>query len=104
MQSALAFVYPSRMEGFGLPVLEAMASGTAVVISQIEPLTSLVAEAGWIADVDNVDQWRSALEEACRDEEKRMVLAARGRERALHYSWEAAARMTMRCYERALSR
>ena len=71
MQSALAFVYPSRMEGFGLPVLEAMASGTAVVVSRIEPLTSLVGDAGWIADVDNVDQWRSALEEAWRDEEKR---------------------------------
>ena len=104
MQSARAFVYPSRMEGFGLPVLEAMVSGTAVVVSRIEPLTSLVADAGWIAEVDNVDQWRSALEEACRDEEKRMVLAARGRERALQYTWEATARMTMRCYERALSR
>jgi glycosyltransferase involved in cell wall biosynthesis len=103
MQSALAFVYPSRMEGFGLPVLEAMTSGTAVLVSRIEPLTSLVGNAGWIADVDDVDQWRIALEEACRDDDKRMALAARGRERARQYTWEAAARATMRCYEHALS-
>ena len=103
MQAALAFIYPSRMEGFGLPVLEAMTSGAAVVVARIEPLTSLVGDAGWIAGVDDVDQWRIALEEASRDEEKRVVLAARGQERARPYTWEAAARATMRCYERALS-
>jgi alpha-1,3-rhamnosyl/mannosyltransferase len=103
LQTALAFVYPSRMEGFGLPVLEAMTSGAAVVVARIEPLTSLVGDAGWTADVDDPQQWRSALEEAWRDKEKRVVLAARGQERARQYTWEAAARATMRCYEGALS-
>lgn len=102
-QSALAFVFPSRMEGFGLPVLEAMASGLPVVASKVEPLVSLVGEAGWLADPEDVSEWRSALRELWRDRQKRDALGVRGKDRAANYTWERTARETMRCYELALS-
>jgi glycosyltransferase involved in cell wall biosynthesis len=103
-QSALAFVYPSLMEGFGLPVLEAMASGLPVIASDVEPLKSLVSDAGWLARPGIAQDWHAALTEAIRDSGKRVILAARGRERATLYSWEQAAKETMRCYEQVLSR
>jgi len=103
-QSALAFVYPSFMEGFGLPVLEAMASGLPVIVSDVEPLKSLVSDAGWLVRPGSAQDWQAALSEATRDGAKRMILAARGKDRATLYSWEQSAMETMRCYERVLSR
>ena len=103
-QSALAFVYPSFMEGFGLPVLEAMASGLPVIVSDVEPLKSLVSDAGWLVRPGGMQDWQAALSEATRDGDKRMILAARGKDRATLYSWEQSAMETMRCYERVLSR
>jgi glycosyltransferase involved in cell wall biosynthesis len=103
-QSALAFVYPSLYEGFGLPVLEAMASGTPVLASKVEPLVSLVGDAGRLVQPENEDEWRAALTEVMADGETRKTLAERGKQRATQYSWERAARETMKCYEAALSR
>ncbi len=103
-QSALAFVYPSFMEGFGLPVLEAMASGLPVIVSDVEPLKSLVSDAGWIVRPGISQELRAALSEAIGDSDRRMVLAARGRERAAIFSWERTAGETMRCYESVLSK
>ncbi len=102
-QSAVAFVYPSLMEGFGLPVLEAMASGVPVLASNVEPLASLVGEDGWLLPPEDVDGWRRAVSEAAGDREKRMYFAAAGRRRAAQYSWERVARETMSCYEDALA-
>jgi glycosyltransferase involved in cell wall biosynthesis len=102
-QSALAFVYPTRMEGFGLPVLEAMASALPVVTSRIEPLVSLVGDSGWLADPNDSVEWQESLEEAYRDDRKRAALAERARERAGEYTWERTARGTMACYEKALA-
>jgi alpha-1,3-rhamnosyl/mannosyltransferase len=102
-QAALAFVYPSFMEGFGLPVLEAMASGLPVIVSDVEPLRSLVADAGWLVRPGVAQDWQAVLCEAVGDSRRCRLLGARGKERAALYSWEQTARETMRCYELALS-
>lgn len=102
-QSALAFVYPSKMEGFGLPVLEAMASALPVVTSRVEPLASLVGDSGWLADPNDAAEWQTSLEEAYRDDRKRAALAERARELASEYTWERTARATMVCYQKALA-
>ena len=103
-QAALAFVYPSLMEGFGLPVLEAMASATPVVVSKVEPLASMVGEAGWLVHPEDIDDWQSALSELIANCDKRKTLAAAGRIRATGYGWDRVARETMTCYENVLSR
>ena len=102
-QSALALVYPSRMEGFGLPVLEAMASAVPVIASDIEPLASLVGDAGWLAPPDDVAAWASALAEAARDGDRRARLGQRARARAAGFTWERTARETMAQYRAAVS-
>ncbi len=101
-QSALAFAYPSLLEGFGLPVLEAMASGVPVLASGIDPLIQLVGDAGWIVAPDKTEEWREALAEAIGDKAKRDRFTACAREVAKLYSWDRAAQQTMECYEEAL--
>ncbi len=97
-QSALAFAYPSLMEGFGLPVLEAMASGTPVLVSDVEPLSTLVHDAGWVVPPGDVAGWQDALTQAIEDRSKRTALAGRGKQIAQRFSWDRVARETMDCY------
>jgi glycosyltransferase involved in cell wall biosynthesis len=102
-QSALAFVYPSLMEGFGLPVLEAMASGTAVVVSKVEPQASLVEDAGWLVCPEKLEDWRQAISEVTSQDDRRAGFAAAGKRKAARFSWDQVAQDTARCYEQALS-
>ena len=98
-QSALAFVYPSQMEGFGLPVLEAMACGIPVLTSRVEPLASLVGDAGGLADPADAQEWAAGLEEILQEPRKAQDLAARAKERASEFSWARTAQATMLCYK-----
>ncbi|MFL6230606.1 MAG: glycosyltransferase family 4 protein, partial [Pyrinomonadaceae bacterium] len=102
--SCLAFVYPSVYEGFGLPPLEAMSCGAAVVASRIQAHLEILGEenALFVASGD-ADGLARALSELIGDEGLRHRLARSGRRRAAEFTWASAARLTLKVYERALT-
>jgi len=101
---AEAFAYPSLFEGFGLPVLEAMACGAAVVASDTTSLPEVVGDAGILVPPTDVDAWVSALRALLDDPERRGRLGAAARARAAGFTWEATAAITRLAYEEARAR
>ncbi len=92
---AFAFVYPSTFEGFGLPVLEALAAGVPAGCSRIEPLASMAADAALLFDPGDERDMAGAIERICCDEPLRARLSAAGPKRAALFSWAATARATL---------
>jgi glycosyltransferase involved in cell wall biosynthesis len=97
------FAFPSRHEGFGIPVLEAMAQGTAVVCSDIPALCEVGGDAARFVAVDDVDGWVEALRNLLGDDAARQALADSGHVRVQLFSWERCARETAAVYQEALS-
>ena len=95
-----AFCYPSLGEGFGLPVLEAMAAGAPVVTSDVSSLPEVGGDAVEYADPTSVESIAAALERVLRSPERRAELAARGRARARIFSWDRTAAITLATLER----
>ncbi len=92
---AAACVYPSLFEGFGLPVLEALAAGIPTACSDIEPLRWLTGGAALLFDPRDEEAMLAALERVVSDEALRARLAAAGPDRARLFSWQAAAEATL---------
>ena len=86
-----AFLYPSLYEGFGLPLLEAMATGAACVTSSVSSLPEVGGDAVRYVDPTNVDDVRAALELLLGDAEERSRLGRLARERAATFSWDRTA-------------
>ena len=103
-RGALALVYPSLYEGFGLPILEAMAAGTPVVASNAASMPEVVGDAGLLLDPHRSTDWADAFAALALDETRRAELRARGRARAATFSWQATARQTLDVYRAASSR
>ncbi|HEX9467132.1 MAG TPA: glycosyltransferase family 1 protein [Acidimicrobiia bacterium] len=96
------FAFPSRHEGFGIPVLEAMAQSTAVVCSDIPALREVAGDAAQFVAVGDVDGWIDALTTLLSDDAARADLVARGRDRVAGYSWERCVEATVAVYREAL--
>ncbi|HEX4188700.1 MAG TPA: glycosyltransferase family 1 protein [Solirubrobacteraceae bacterium] len=100
---ARAFVFPSLYEGFGLPVLEAMARGVPVACSDASSLPEVAGDAALLFDPNDARAAAAAIIRLLHDEALRSRLVALGRQRAASFSWERTARLTLDSYARALS-
>jgi len=99
---AAAFAFPSLYEGFGLPVLEAMARGVPVATSDRGSLAEVAGDAALVVDPEDVGALRAALERLLGDSREAERLRAAGRRRAAAFSWERTAELTVASYRRAL--
>ena len=99
---AETFLFPSVFEGFGLPVLEAMACGTPVIIAETSSLPEVAGDAGLAVAPHDVMGWTAALRRANGDDEWRQAARERGLVEATRYSWETTAKQTVASYWQAL--
>ena len=100
-ESAAAFVFPSRYEGFGLPPLEAMACGTPVVTSNVSSLPEVVGDAAILVNPENVFDIARGIRDVLLDDALRADLIRRGREQAARFSWDRTARQVLEIYREA---
>ncbi len=100
---AMVLVYPSLYEGFGLPPLEAMASGTPVIVSDRSTLPEVVGEAGLTIDAHDDAGLRAALQRLDEDNAYWQAKAAASLEQASHFSWARCAQETLAVYRKVLA-
>lgn len=99
---AAAFCYPSRYEGFGLPALEAMASGVPVLTANQTSLPEVVGDAGLMVAPDDVEGMRDSLQRMLEDRVFAQALSRKGLERAKTFSWERCAQETVGVYNQVM--
>jgi glycosyltransferase involved in cell wall biosynthesis len=98
------FVFPSRQEGFGLPVLEAMAQGTAVITSSGTSTEEVIGDCGVVVDPSDVNALRAAINDLLSDDAERERLGKVGLERAATvFTWEKTAGALRQAYDEAMS-
>lgn len=95
---ALALVYPSLFEGFGLPIIEAMACGTPMVTSNVSSMPEIAGGAAILVDPLQVEDIARGIIQICEDSYLREQLRDRGMERARHFRWESAANNLLTIY------
>lgn len=96
---AALFVYPSLLEGFGMPVLEAMAQGTPVVTSAGTSTEDVVGDTGVLVEPTDVASIAAAIDGLLADDGRREELGSRARRRAGGMSWAATAQATVEVYD-----
>lgn len=101
-RAAAGVVFPSLYEGFGLPVLEAMARGVAVACSDRSSLPEVAGDAALMFDPENVESISRAMERLLTEAALGERLRAAGRARAALFTWERTAELTVASYRRAL--
>jgi glycosyltransferase involved in cell wall biosynthesis len=101
---ATAVLAPSRYEGFGLPILEAMACGAPVIAADAGAHAEVLGDAGLLVPPSEPTAWLTATQRLANDPTLRRTLSEKGRERASRFTWEACAQQTLTVYRRALSK
>lgn len=99
LSGAAVFVLPSLYEGFGIPVLEAMACGTPVIVSNVSSLPEVVGKAGLLIDPYSVDQIEQAIRTIVTDKKLRQKYSRAGIVRAKDFSWDKMARAVLKVFE-----
>ena len=94
LNQAIALVFPSLWEGFGLPVLEALACGTPVITSNLSSIPEVAGDAAILVDPYQVDAIAQAMEDVITDSALRTQLRQQGRDRAQHFSWQKTSATT----------
>ena len=100
---ALAFIYPSLYEGFGLPPLEAMQCGTPVITSNTSSLPEVVGDAGIMINPKDGDALCQAMIDIVKNNKLRNHLSKKGIERTKLFSWKKCADETIKAYRSALN-
>jgi alpha-1,3-rhamnosyl/mannosyltransferase len=101
-QEAAAVTFSSRFEGFGAPVLEAMAHGCPVIAADATATPEIVGDAAYLVSPDNVDEWTRAMCDILEDEDLRTRLRKAGPERSRDYTWDRSAGLLEDAYRYAL--
>jgi glycosyltransferase involved in cell wall biosynthesis len=99
---AIAFVYPSLYEGFGLPILEALQCGTPVIASDNSAIPEVVGDAGILVRADSRDELADAMLRVSGDAALRSTLVSAGLARSKHFSWQRCGDSTVQAYRDAL--
>jgi len=103
LRHARLMIYPSHAEGFGMPVLEALASGVPVITSDSTSLPEVAGQAAWLASPDDVDQLATCLRDALREAEPaRAVRIEQGLRHAARFSWQDSARNLLQAVHEAM--
>jgi glycosyltransferase involved in cell wall biosynthesis len=102
LSAATIFAFPSLYEGFGIPVLEAMACGTPVVTSNVSALPEVAGDACVLVNPYDPEAISQAFADLLEDQGKRDDLSRRGLERARRYTWHEVAEQTLRVYKEIL--
>lgn len=97
---AEALVYPSLWEGFGLPIVEAMGTGTPVITSNTSSMAEIGGKAALLVDPHSIEDIAAAMHRMATDSKLRADLRTLGLERAKSFSWESTARQTLAAYRR----
>lgn len=101
---AEAFVFPSLYEGFGLPVLEAMACGTPVITSNVSSLPEITNDAAFLVDPLNIEGMSAAIQQLAEDANLRQELSQRGLRQASQFGWQRSAAETLNVYQYVMAK
>ena len=103
MAGAKVFLFPSLYEGFGTPIIEAMACGVPVISSNVASMPEVVGDAGILVDPYSVDSIRNAMERLSNDADLREELRNRGLERVKRFRWETSAAILLDMYRKLVT-
>jgi glycosyltransferase involved in cell wall biosynthesis len=97
-----AFLFPSTLEGFGLPLIEAMACGTPIIASNTSAIPEVVEDAAILIDPKDINAFSNALYNLLTDDDLKEELIRKGLQQSTKFRWETAAKKTIEVYKKAI--